>query len=153
MDPTQNQPSTPIHNPSVIDLTTQNPQYSSTSYQTTSPLQNNHPQMPLNPKNTHHQTAPPSQNQNQNPNQNAFNFQTPHHHLNKNTNPQAYPQNYQISKNVPSPSIAHPYQRDQLSRFMFLPSTMRTGLSWTSMKNRKRNGGQRRMQGSISKGK
>ncbi|XP_004240794.1 uncharacterized protein [Solanum lycopersicum] len=29
LDPTQNQPSTPVHNPSGIDLTTQNPQYAS----------------------------------------------------------------------------------------------------------------------------
>ena len=43
MDPTQNQPSTPVHNTLVIDLTTQNPQYASASYQTPSPLQNNHP--------------------------------------------------------------------------------------------------------------
>ena len=91
MDPTQNQPSTPVQNPSVIDLTTQNPQYASASYQTPSPLQNNHPQIPPHPQNTHHQTAPPLQNQNQNQYQNAFNPQTPHHHLNWNTNPQAYP--------------------------------------------------------------
>ena len=31
IDPTQNQPCTPVHNPSVIDLTTKNPQYASAS--------------------------------------------------------------------------------------------------------------------------
>ena len=54
-DQTQNQPSTPVHNPSVIDLTTQNPQYASVSYKTPSLLPNNHPQMLPYPQNT--QTA------------------------------------------------------------------------------------------------
>ena len=85
MDPTQNQPSTPIKNPSVIDLTTQNPQYASASYQTPYPLQSNNPQMPPHPQNTHYQNAPPPQNKNQN--QNDFNPQTLHHHLNQNTKP------------------------------------------------------------------
>ncbi|XP_015078417.1 uncharacterized protein LOC107022266 [Solanum pennellii] len=89
---------------SGIDLTTQNPQYASVSYQTPSPLPNNPPQMPPHPQNN--QTAPPPQNQNQNPT--AFNPQTPHTHLNQNTNPQTYPQNYQTAQNVPSPSIALP---------------------------------------------
>ena len=48
-DPSQNQPSTPAQNPSVIDLTSQNPQYVSASYQTPPPPQNNHPQMPPDP--------------------------------------------------------------------------------------------------------
>ncbi|XP_069155857.1 uncharacterized protein [Solanum lycopersicum] len=104
IDPTQNQPSTPVHNPSVIDLTTQNPQYASASYQTPSPLPNNHPQIPPHPQNT--QTAPPPQNQNQT--QTAFNTQAFHPHLSQNTNPQAYPQNYQTAQNVSSPSIAPP---------------------------------------------
>ena len=56
------------------------------------------------PQNTHHQTAPLPQNQNQN--KNAFNPQTPHHHLNQNTNPQAYPQKYQTAQNAQSPSVA-----------------------------------------------
>ena len=43
-----------------------------------------------------------------NKNQTALNPQTPHHHLNQNINPQAYPQNYQTAQNVPSPSIAPP---------------------------------------------
>ena len=102
MDPTQIQPSTPVQNPSVIDLTTQNPQYASATYQTQSPLQNNRPQMPPHPQNTHHQTVPPPQNQN------AFNPQTPHHHLNQNTDPQTYPQNYQTAQNSRSPSVAPP---------------------------------------------
>jgi len=104
MDPTQNQPCTPIQNPSIIYLTTQNPQYAAASYQTPHPLQNNNPQMPPHPQNTHHQTTPPPQNQNQN--QNAFNPQTPYHHLNKNTNPHAYPQNYQTAQNAQNPSVA-----------------------------------------------
>ena len=58
LDPTQNQPSTPVHNPSRIDLTTQNPQYASVSYQTPSSIQNNPTQMPPHPQNT--QTAPRS---------------------------------------------------------------------------------------------
>ena len=65
MDVAQNQPSTPTKNPSVIDLTTQNPKYASASYQTPPPLQNNHPQMTPHPQNTYHQTAPLPQNQNQ----------------------------------------------------------------------------------------
>nr|XP_010319953.1 putative uncharacterized protein DDB_G0290521 [Solanum lycopersicum] len=107
LDPTQNQPSTPVHNSSGIDLTAQNPQYASVSYQTPSPLPNNPSQMPPHPQNT--QTAPLPQNQNQNPT--AFNPQTPHPHLTQNTNPQNYPQNYQIPQNVPSPSIAPPLQK------------------------------------------
>ena len=43
MDQTQNQPSTPVQNPSVIDLTSQNPQYASASHQFPPPLQNKHP--------------------------------------------------------------------------------------------------------------
>ena len=58
MDQTHNQPSTPVHNSSVIDLTTQNHQYASASYKTPSSLQNNYPQIPPHPKNTHHQIAP-----------------------------------------------------------------------------------------------
>ena len=49
LDPMQNQPSTPVHNPSGIDLTTQNPQYASVSYQTPTPLPKNPPQMPSHP--------------------------------------------------------------------------------------------------------
>ena len=37
MDPAQNQPSTPAQNSSIMDLTTQNPQYASASYQTQPP--------------------------------------------------------------------------------------------------------------------
>ena len=73
MDPTQNEPSTPVQNPSVIDLTTQNPKYASTSYQNPLLFQNNHPQMSPHPQNTYHQTAPPPQNQNQYQNKNTFN--------------------------------------------------------------------------------
>ena len=93
IDPAQNQPFTPAQNPSVIDLTTQNPQYVFALYHTAPPPQNNHPQMPPQPQNTHHQTAPPPQNKNQN----TFNPQTLHHHLIQNTNPQTYPQNYQTA--------------------------------------------------------
>ena len=50
LDPTQNQPSTPVHNPSGIDLITQNPQYASVSYQTPLPLPNNLTQMPPHPR-------------------------------------------------------------------------------------------------------
>ena len=60
--------------------------------------------MPPHPQNTHHQTAPPPQNQNQN----TFNPKTPHHHLNQNTNRQTYPQNYQTAQNAQSPSVAPP---------------------------------------------
>ena len=56
------------------------------------------------PQNTYHQTAPPPQNQNQN----TFNPQTPHRHLNQNTNPQTYPQNYQTTQNAQSPYVALP---------------------------------------------
>ncbi|XP_015075363.1 uncharacterized protein LOC107019357 [Solanum pennellii] len=108
MDPTQNQPSTPVQNPSIIDLSTQNPRYASTSYQNPPSFQNNYPQMPPYPQNINLQTAPPPQNQNQNQKQNAFNPQTPHHHLNQNTNPQTYLQNYQTSQNALSPSVAPP---------------------------------------------
>ena len=73
-----NHPSTPAQNSSFIDLTTKNPQYASASYKIPPPPQNNLPQMPSHPQNTHHHTAPPPQNQNQN----TFNPQTPHHHLN-----------------------------------------------------------------------
>ena len=104
MDPAQNQTFTPAQNPSVIDLTTQNPQYAFAFYHTPPPPQNNHPQMPPHPQNTHHQTASPPQNQNQN----TFNPQTPHHHLNQNTNPQTYPLNYQTTQNVQSPSVDPP---------------------------------------------
>ena len=103
-DPTQHRPLTPVHNPSRIDMTAQNPQYASISYQTPSPLPNNPPQMPPHPKNT--QTTPLPQNQTQNPT--AFNSQTPHPHLNQNTNLQNYPQNYQTAQNVPRLSIAPP---------------------------------------------
>ena len=104
MDPTQNEPSTPVQNPSVIDLTTQNPKYASASYQTPPPLQNNHPQMTPHPQNTYHQTAPLPQNQNQN----TFNPQTPHYYLNQNTNPHTYLQNNQTAQNDQSPSVALP---------------------------------------------
>ena len=69
--------------------------------------------MPLHPQNTHYQTASSPQNQNQNQNKylNAFNPQTSHHHLNQNTNPQAYPQNYQTAQNAQSPSIAPPLSK------------------------------------------
>ena len=103
-DPTQYRPSIPVHNPSRMDMTAQNPQYTSVSYQTPSPLPNNPPQIPPHPQNT--QTATLPQNQAQNPT--AFNSQTPHPHLTQNTNPQNYPQNYQTAQNVPSPSIAAP---------------------------------------------
>ena len=59
MDQTHNQPSTPAQNPSVIDLTSQNTQYSSASYQTPPSPQNNHPRIPPHPQNTHHQSIPP----------------------------------------------------------------------------------------------
>ena len=62
--------------------------------------------MPPHPQNTYHQTAPPPQNQNKNPN--TFNPQTSHHHLNWNTNPQTYPQNYQTAQNAQSTSVAQP---------------------------------------------
>ena len=66
--------STHSKSPSIIDLTTQNPKYAPASYQTPTPLQNNNPQIPFPQKNSHHQTAPPPQNQNK------FNTQTLLHH-------------------------------------------------------------------------
>ena len=104
MDPTQNQPSTPVHNPSVIDVT---------------PKIHN---IILRHTKLHHLfkktilkchtilrilTIKPL-HRHKNKNQTALNPQTPHHHLNQNINPQAYPQNYQTAQNVPSPSIGLP---------------------------------------------
>ena len=77
-DPTQHRPSTPVHNPSRIDVTAQNPQYASVSYKIPSPLPDNPPQIPPHPHST--QTATLTQNQTQNPT--AFNSQTPHPHFN-----------------------------------------------------------------------
>ena len=82
-DPTQHRPSTPVHNPSRIDMTTQKPQYASVSYQTPSPLPDNPPQIPPHPQSI--PIAPLPQNQTQNPT--AFNSQTPHPHLTQNTSP------------------------------------------------------------------
>ena len=104
IDPDHNQPSTPAQNSSVINLTTQNPQYASVSYKTPPPPQNNHSHMPPHSQNTHHQTAPPPQNQNQN----TFNPLIPHHHLNQNTNAQTNPQNYQTAQNTQSPFVDPP---------------------------------------------
>ena len=107
MDPAQNLPSTPAQNPSIVDLTTINPQYASASYHKSPPPQNNHSDIPPYPQNTHRKTTTPTQNQSQHPNHNTFN-QTSHHHLNQNTNPQTYQQNYQTIQNAQSPSIAPP---------------------------------------------
>nr|XP_025884692.1 uncharacterized protein LOC104646013 [Solanum lycopersicum] len=103
-DPTQHRPSTPVHNPSRIDATAQNPpiRVSLLSNPLTTPRQSSTnttaPQsIP---------TAPLPQNQTQNPT--AFNSQTPYPHFNQNTNPQNFLQNYQTAQNVPSPSIAPP---------------------------------------------
>ncbi|KAK4736987.1 hypothetical protein R3W88_000684 [Solanum pinnatisectum] len=63
---TQNPPSSPAHNPSIIDLTTQNPHYTFASYQTPPPHQNTNIQVPLPPQNANLQTGPPLQNQNVN---------------------------------------------------------------------------------------
>ena len=74
MDPTQNQPSTAVQNPPNIDMTTQNPQYASASYQTPPTLQNNHPQMP--PPHPQNPTIKPLHHhkiQNENQNKNTFN--------------------------------------------------------------------------------
>ncbi|KAK4733733.1 hypothetical protein R3W88_007994 [Solanum pinnatisectum] len=98
----QNPPSILAQNPSIIDLTTQNPHYASFSYQTPPPSQNTNLQVPLPPQNVNLQTGPPPQNQNVN------NPQTSLHHQNQHTNPQTFPQNYQASQNAQSPSIAPP---------------------------------------------
>ncbi|KAK4729049.1 hypothetical protein R3W88_022037 [Solanum pinnatisectum] len=80
----QNPPSSPAHNPAIIDLTTQNPHYASASYQTPPPPQNTNFQMPPPPQNANLQTGPHPQSQN------------------------TYPQNYQATQNAQSPSIAPP---------------------------------------------
>ncbi|KAK4718444.1 hypothetical protein R3W88_016782 [Solanum pinnatisectum] len=95
-------PSSPAHNPSIIDLTTQNPHYAFASYQTPPPPQNTNLQVPLPPKNANLQTGSPPQTQNVN------NPQTSLGHQNQHTNPQNFPQNYQATQNAQSPSIAPP---------------------------------------------
>ncbi|XP_015160926.1 uncharacterized protein [Solanum tuberosum] len=98
----QNPPSSPARNPSIIDLTTQNPHYASASYQTPPPPQNTNLQAPLPSSNANHQTGLPPQSQNVN---------RPHislHHQNQHTNPQIFPQNYQATQNAQSPSISPP---------------------------------------------
>ncbi|KAK4721750.1 hypothetical protein R3W88_011983 [Solanum pinnatisectum] len=87
----QNPPSSPAHNPSIIDLTTQNPHYASASYQTPPPPQNANLQVPLPPQNANLHTSPPPQTQNVN------NPQTSLRHQNQHTNPQTLPRNYQAT--------------------------------------------------------
>ncbi|KAK4715812.1 hypothetical protein R3W88_014150 [Solanum pinnatisectum] len=76
-----NPPSSPVHNPAIIDLTIQNPHYASISYQTPPPPQNTNFQMPPPPQNANLQAGLPSQTQNVN------NPQTSLHHQNQHTNP------------------------------------------------------------------
>ena len=98
----QHPTSSPARNPSIIDLTTQNPHYASASYQTPPPPPNTNLQAPLPPPNANHQTGLPPQSQNVN---------RPHislHYQNQHTNPQTFPQNYQTTLNGQSPSIAPP---------------------------------------------
>ncbi|KAK4738521.1 hypothetical protein R3W88_002218 [Solanum pinnatisectum] len=98
----QNPSSSPAHNPSIIDPTTQNPQYASASYQTPPLPHNTNLQMPLPTQNANLQTGPPPQTQHINNPQTSFRYQNQH------TNPQNFPQNYQATQNVQSPSIAPP---------------------------------------------
>uniref|UniRef100_M1D953 Uncharacterized protein n=1 Tax=Solanum tuberosum TaxID=4113 RepID=M1D953_SOLTU len=98
----QHPPSNPAHNPSIIDLTTQNPHYAFASYQTLPPPQSTNPQAPLPPQNANLQACPPPQNQN------VIHPHTSLHHLNQHTCPQTFPQNYQAPQNAQSPSIAPP---------------------------------------------
>ncbi|XP_049345800.1 uncharacterized protein LOC125810336 [Solanum verrucosum] len=109
----QNPPSSLAHNPSIINLTAQNPQYASASHQTAHPPQNtnfqvppppHNPdlQVPLSPQNVNLQTVPPPQIQHINNQQTSFRHQDQH------TNPQTFPQNYQTTPNAQSPSIAPP---------------------------------------------
>ncbi|XP_049406282.1 extensin-like [Solanum stenotomum] len=98
----QNPPSSPAHNPSIIDLTTQNPHYPTASYQTPPPPQNTNLQASLPPPNANHQTGLPPHNQY------AKNPHTSIIHQNQYTSPQTFPHNYHASLNVQSPSIAPP---------------------------------------------
>ncbi|KAK4738152.1 hypothetical protein R3W88_001849 [Solanum pinnatisectum] len=98
----QNPSSSPAHNPSIIDPTTQNPQYASASYQTPPLPHNTNLQMPLPTQNANLQTGPPPQTQHINNPQTSFRYQNQH------TNPQNFPQNYQATQNAQSPSIAPP---------------------------------------------
>ncbi|KAK4707097.1 hypothetical protein R3W88_033346 [Solanum pinnatisectum] len=90
----QNPSSSPAHNPSIVDLTTQNPHYASASYQTPPLPHNTNLQVSLPPQNANLQTGPPSQNQHIN------NPQVSLHHQNQHTNPQNFPQNYQATQNA-----------------------------------------------------
>ena len=65
MDPTQILQSSTAQNHFVIDFTTQNPQYASTSYKTPCQPQNKNSEIHLPCRNAHHQTGPPPQNQSQ----------------------------------------------------------------------------------------
>uniref|UniRef100_M1DLF8 Repressor protein n=1 Tax=Solanum tuberosum TaxID=4113 RepID=M1DLF8_SOLTU len=98
----QNPPSAPAQNPSIIDLTTQNPHFASVSYQTLPPPQSTNHQAPLHPQNANLQACPPSQNQNVNHPNTFF------HQQNQYTSPQTFPQNYQPPQNAQGPSIAPP---------------------------------------------
>ena len=98
----QNLPPSPARNPSIIDLTTQNPHYVSTSYQTLTPPQNTNLQAPLPPPNANHQIGLPPHSQN------ANNPHTSLLHQNQYTSPQTFPQNYHAPLNGQSPSIAPP---------------------------------------------
>lgn len=51
-------------------------------------------------QNAHHQATPLQQTQY------TFHPQTPLYHQNQHTNPHIYPQNYQTTRNAPSPSVA-----------------------------------------------
>ncbi|KAK4732100.1 hypothetical protein R3W88_025088 [Solanum pinnatisectum] len=99
---TQNPPPSPAHNPSIVDLTPQNPQYASASYQTPPPPPNTNLQVPVPPQNANPQTGPPPQSQHIN------NLHTSFRHQNQHTNPQNFPQNYRVTPNAQSPSIAPP---------------------------------------------
>ncbi|KAK4727350.1 hypothetical protein R3W88_032267 [Solanum pinnatisectum] len=108
MEQAQNPPSSPAHNPSIIDLTTQNPHYTSVSYQTPPPSQNTNLQVPLPLQNANLQTGPPPQNQN------FINPQTFIRHQNQHTNPQTLPQNYLTPQNAQSPSITPPLPQEAI---------------------------------------
>ncbi|XP_010321268.2 uncharacterized protein [Solanum lycopersicum] len=97
MDPAQNPPSTPAQNLSVLDLTTQNPQYAYASYQNPPPPQkqsfSNTTSFPKYPPSNHSTTAKPESKQKLKciPPPNSSPPPKPKY------NPQPYPQNYQTT--------------------------------------------------------
>lgn len=107
MEQAQNPPSTPSHNPSIIDLTTHNTQFSSASYQTL-PYLKYQSTSATSPKNTINQICLPPQKQN------VYNPQISLNHQQKHTNTQTFPQNYRISQNAQCPSIDPPLPRQSI---------------------------------------